>query len=55
MSSTTTEKSEVRQIKKAKRRAQEEKPLIDEDGEEISFEDDSEELEANQKAVYIDE
>jgi ribosome assembly protein RRB1 len=55
MSSTTTEKSEVRQIKKGKRRAQEVKPLIDEDGNELSFEEDSDELEANQKAVYIDE
>jgi hypothetical protein len=55
MSSTTTDKSELRVIKKAKRRVNEEKPLVDEDGEEISFEEDSEELEANKKAVYMDE
>ena len=40
MSSTTTEKSEIRQIKKAKRRVKEDQPLVDEDGNEISFEED---------------
>ena len=55
MSSTTTEKSEVRQIKKAKRRQKEDKALVDEDGNEISFEEDSDDMEDNQKAVYIDE
>ena len=54
-SSTTEEKSEVRQIKKAKRRAKEDTPLVDEDGNELSFEEDSEDMEENQKAVYIDE
>jgi hypothetical protein len=55
MSSTTTEKSEIRQIKKAKRRAKEQTAMVDDDGQEISFEEDSEEMEANQQAVYMDE
>ena len=54
-SATTEEKSEVRQIKKAKRRAKEDAPLVDEDGNELSYEEDSEDMEDNQKAVYIDE
>jgi hypothetical protein len=54
-SATTEEKSEIRQIKKAKRRVKEDAPLVDEDGNELSFEEDSEDMEDNQKAVYIDE
>lgn len=54
-SATTEEKSEVRQIKKAKRRVKVDKPLVDEDGNELSFEEDSSDMEDNQKAVYIDE
>ena len=44
--------SQPRKIVKAKRKARPEEKLVDEDGNEISFEDDSDELEEHE---YIDD
>lgn len=55
MSTTTNEEQPARKVIKAKRRVKEEKPMVDEEGNELSFEQDSDEFEEDLKAQCIDE
>ena len=55
MSTTTNEEQQPRKVVKAKRRVKIDQPLLDEDGNELSFEQDSDEFEEDLKAQCIDE
>ena len=55
MSTTTNEDQPSRKVMKAKRRVKDDQPLLDEDGNELSFEQDSDEFEEDLKAQCIDE